>query len=85
MRTQKTVSLTVETSKIAKRIEARYHSGFSGWLRSVLRQWNEEFDPVKLELNYAALKQAVAQQEHANDIFNLMQEIKSQASLEDFQ
>jgi len=85
MRTQKTVSLTVETSKIAKRIEARYHSGFSGWLRAMIRQWNEEFDPVKLELNYAALKQAVAQQEIGNDIFTLMQEIKSQASLEDFQ
>lgn len=85
MRTQKTVSLTVETSKIAKKIEHAYHSGFSGWLRSMIRQWNEEFDPVKLELNYSALKQAVAQQDNSNDIFNLMQQIKNQASLEDFQ
>jgi hypothetical protein len=85
MRTQKTVSLTVETMIIAKKIEQQYHSGFSGWLRGILRQWNERHDPVKTELAFAALRKAVAQQENSNDIFNLMTEIRNQASLGDFE
>jgi len=85
MRAQKTVSLTVETIKIAKIIEGKYHSGFSGWLRAMIRQWNEDHDPVKTELNYAALRRAVAQQENASAIHSLYYEIKSQASLGDFE
>jgi hypothetical protein len=84
MRTQKTVSLTVETSKIAKRIEARYHSGFSGWLRSMIRQWNEEFDPVKTELWFNALTKAVRNHSDMMVIMEDAANIRQQASLGDF-
>ncbi|AXH79555.1 MAG: toxin antitoxin complex [Circular genetic element sp.] len=85
MRVQKTVSLTPETMIMTKKIEEKYHSGFSGWLRAMIRQWNEDHDPVKVELSFAALRKAVAEQENSNDIFNRMHEIKGQATLGEFE
>lgn len=84
-RKPKTVSLTDSTFLIASKIEEKYHSGFSGWLRAIIRQWEEEHDPVKTELSLAALQKAVAEQENSNDIFNRMHEIKSQATLGEFE
>lgn len=85
MRVQKTVSLTPDTMNITKKIEVRYHSGFSGWLRAIIRQWDEDHDPVRAELFAAALKQAVAKQENSVEIFTLATEIREQASLGDFE
>lgn len=50
----KTVSLSDSTFLIAKKIEAHYISGFSGWLRAMIRQWDEKIDTVQLDLDYQA-------------------------------
>jgi len=81
----KTVSLSDNTFLIAKKIEEKYHSGFSGWLRAMIRQWDEGNDSVRTELFAAALRKAVARQENSVEIFTLATEIREQASLGDFE
>jgi len=85
MRVQKTVSLTPDTMNITKKIEVQYHSGFSGWLRAMIRQWNEQYDPVKTEIRYRCLGQAVGEQENQTEIFNRSRELREQATLGDFE
>jgi len=85
MRVQKTVSLTPDTMNITKKIEVQYHSGFSGWLRAIIRQWDEEFDPVKTELWYNALTKAVRNHEDMMVILEDASNIRKQASLGDFE
>ncbi len=84
MRVQKTVSLTPETMIATKKIEEQYHSGFSGWLRAMIRQWNENYDPVKTELWYRALTKAVRNHPDMMIILEDASEIRKQASLGDF-
>jgi len=85
VRQPKTVSLSTDTTLIADKISHKYASGFSGWLRATLRQWDEDHDPVQVEITLAALRRAVAQQENSSDIFMLMLELKKQATLGDFE
>ena len=85
MRVQKTVSLSVDTMTIAKNIEHKYHSGFSGWLRAMIRQWDEQFDPVRTEIRYKCLAKAVGEAENQTEIFNRSRELREQASLGDFE
>ncbi len=70
---------------IAKTIEIRYHSGFSGWLRAMLRQYDEDHDPVKTEIRYKCLAKAVGENENQTEIFNRSRELREQATLGDFQ
>ena len=72
----KTVSLTDETFLIA---------GFSGWLRAMIRQWDEQHDPVKTELWYKALHKAVQNHPEMMVIFEDASTIRQQASLGDFE
>ena len=85
MRVQKTVSLTVETIKIADKISQRYHSGFSGWLRAMIRQWDEDHDPVQTDLLFSALQKAVRNHPDMMAIYDSAAEIRKQASLGDFE
>jgi|TARA_R110000823_G_scaffold253488_1_gene375937 hypothetical protein len=81
----KTVSLSDATFLIAKKIEEQYHSGFSGWLRAMIRQWDEQHDPVKTELWYKALHKAVQNHPEMMVIFEDASTIRQQASLGDFE
>jgi len=90
----KTVSLSDSTFLIAKKIEEQYHSGFSGWLRAMIRQWDERIDTVQLDLDYQAailrhktLRAAVTEQndEVMEDIFNHYLQLMEQKRLGDFE
>ena len=81
----KTVSLTDDTFLIASKIERQYHSGFSGWLRAMIRQWNESHDPVKTEIRLRCLSQAVGEHDEQSEIFNRSRELREQATLGDFE
>ena len=85
MRVQKTVSLTPDTMNITKAIEVKYHSGFSGWLRASLRQWDENHDAVKTELWLNALTKAVRNSPEMMTILEDAANIRKQASLGDFE
>jgi len=84
-RKPKTVSLTDSTFLIASKIENQYHSGFSGWLRAMIRQWDEQYDPVKTELWYNALTKAVRNHPDMMIILENASNIRKQASLGDFE
>jgi hypothetical protein len=90
----KTVSLSDSTFLIAKKIEEQYHSGFSGWLRAMIRQWDERIDTVQLDLNYQAstlryktLRAAIGEMndEIMDDIFEKYNELMTQRTLGDFE
>jgi len=81
----KTVSLSDATFLIAKKIEEQYHSGFSGWLRAMIRQWDESYDPVKTELWYNALTKAVRNHDDMMIILEDASNIRKQATLGEFE
>jgi len=91
----KTVSLTDSTFLIAAKIEEQYHAGFSGWLRAMIRQWDEKIDTVQLDLDYQhsqlcrkTLHAAIYEQPHTEiitAIFEKYNELMTQRTLGDFE
>ena len=89
MKVQKTISLTADTLAISNKME-----NFSGWIRARLRQYEENVDPVELDLKFQSMKlryktltAAINEQndEVEADIFHLFNEMMAQRTLEDFE
>jgi len=85
MRVQKTVSLTPDTMKITQRIGINYHSGFSGWLRATLRQYNEDHDPIKAAIYTDSILRALKNHDNLDQVLKEAAEIRRQATLEVFE
>jgi len=85
MRVQKTVSLTTDTMMIAKRIEVMYHSGFSGWLRAILRQYDEDHDPIRASIYTDSILRALKNHDNCKQVLEEAGEIRKQATLEAFE
>jgi len=69
---------------ITKFIEVKYHSGFSGWLRATLRQWDEDHDPVRTSILLETLMKAVRNHPDMMVILQDASDIRAQATLEVF-
>lgn len=89
MKVQKTISLTADTLAIAARM-----SNFSGWIRAMIRQYDEKVDPVEMELMkehykllWKTISAAINEQndEISADIWHLYNDMVNQRRLEDFE
>ena len=70
---------------ITKKIEVRYHSGFSGWLRAMLRAYDEDHDPIKAAIYTDSVLRALKNHDNCNQVLLEAGEIRRQATLEVFE
>lgn len=62
-----------------------YHSGFSGWLRSTLRQYDEDHDPIKAAIYTDSILRALKKQDCLAEVLKDAAEIRKQATLGAFE